>query len=172
VLKAVPADRLDDEVDALAHRMATVPQNQLMMQKLMVNQALYNMGLMGTQMIATVFDGITRHSPEGLNFKRRSEKMGWKHAVDETRSGHLRLDHQSADRAEQVVRGKPGQRFHAIDRDGNFLRDHRGLNGKCSASPNTSLKRVLAGWKFDAALRSGPRQNADVTCPAGSVRSD
>jgi enoyl-CoA hydratase len=87
VLKAVPADRLDDEVDALAHRMATVPQNQLMMQKLMVNQALYNMGLMGTQMIATVFDGITRHSPEGLNFKRRSEKMGWKHAVDERDQG-------------------------------------------------------------------------------------
>jgi enoyl-CoA hydratase len=87
VLKAVPADKLDDEVDALAHRMATVPQNQLMMQKLMVNQALYNMGLMGTQMIATVFDGITRHSPEGLNFKRRSEQMGWKHAVDERDQG-------------------------------------------------------------------------------------
>jgi enoyl-CoA hydratase len=87
VLKAVPAGRLDDEMDALAHRMATVPQNQLMMQKLMVNQALYNMGLMGTQMIATVFDGITRHSPEGLNFKRRSEEMGWKRAVDERDQG-------------------------------------------------------------------------------------
>ena len=87
VLKAVPAEKLDDEVDALAHRMATVPQNQLMMQKLMVNQALYNMGLMGTQMIATVFDGITRHSPEGLNFKRRSEEMGWKQAVDERDQG-------------------------------------------------------------------------------------
>jgi enoyl-CoA hydratase len=67
--------------------MATVPQNQLMMQKLMVNQALYNMGLMGTQMIATVFDGITRHSPEGINFKRRSEEKGWKHAVDERDQG-------------------------------------------------------------------------------------
>jgi enoyl-CoA hydratase len=87
VLKAVPADRLDEEVDELAHRMASVPQNQLMMQKLMVNQALYNMGLMGTQMIATVFDGITRHSPEGLNFKRRSEEMGWKRAVDERDQG-------------------------------------------------------------------------------------
>jgi enoyl-CoA hydratase len=87
VLKAVPADRLDAEVDALAQRIAGVPQNQLMMQKLMVNQALYNMGLMGTQMIATVFDGITRHSPEGLNFKRRSEEMGWKRAVDERDQG-------------------------------------------------------------------------------------
>jgi enoyl-CoA hydratase len=45
------------------------------------------MGLMGTQMIATVFDGITRHSPEGLNFKARSEAKGWKQAVDERDQG-------------------------------------------------------------------------------------
>jgi enoyl-CoA hydratase len=87
VLKAVPADRLDEEVEDLAHRIASVPQNQLMMQKLMVNQALTNMGLHTTQMIATVFDGITRHSPEGLNFKRRAEEKGWKHAVDERDQG-------------------------------------------------------------------------------------
>ena len=87
VLKAVPADRLDEEVDALAHRMAGIPQNQLMMQKLMINQALYNMGLQTTQMVATVFDGITRHSPEGLNFKRRAEAVGWKQAVDERDQG-------------------------------------------------------------------------------------
>jgi enoyl-CoA hydratase/carnithine racemase len=87
VLKAVPADQLDDEVDALAHRMAGIPQNQLMMQKLVINQALYNMGLQTTQMIATVFDGITRHSPEGLNFKHRAEEKGWKHAVDERDQG-------------------------------------------------------------------------------------
>jgi enoyl-CoA hydratase len=87
VLKAVPADRLDEEVDELAHRMASVPQNQLMMQKLMVNQALSNMGLHTTQMIATVFDGITRHTREGLNFKRRAGEKGWKHAVNERDQG-------------------------------------------------------------------------------------
>ena len=87
VLKAVPSASLDAEVDALAHRMASVPQNQLMMQKLMVNQALANMGLASTQMVATIFDGITRHSPEGLNFKRRAEEKGWKHAVDERDQG-------------------------------------------------------------------------------------
>jgi enoyl-CoA hydratase len=87
VLDAVPAAQLEARVMELAARMAGVPRNQLMMQKLMVNQALYNMGLMGTQMIATVFDGITRHSPEGLNFKRRSEEMGWKRAVDERDQG-------------------------------------------------------------------------------------
>ena len=92
VLKAVPADKLDEEVDALAHRMAGVPQNQLMMQKLIINQALYNMGLQTTQMIATVFDGITRHSPEGLNFKHRAEEKGWKQAVDERDQGTFDLD--------------------------------------------------------------------------------
>ena len=46
-----------------------------------VEQAIEAMGLKTTQMIATVFDGITRHSPEGLNFKHRAEQVGWKEAV-------------------------------------------------------------------------------------------
>ena len=87
VLKAVPAANLDEEVDALAHRIASVPQNQLMMQKLMVNQALANMGLQTTQMIATLFDGITRHTREGMNFKRRAAEEGWKQAVAERDQG-------------------------------------------------------------------------------------
>ena len=87
VHKAVPAATLDAEVERLAARIATVPVNQLMMQKLMVNQALENMGLRNTQMIATLFDGITRHSPEGLNFKRRTEEQGWKQAVRERDTG-------------------------------------------------------------------------------------
>jgi enoyl-CoA hydratase len=83
VYKAVPAADLDAEVEALAERIAGVPVNQLMMQKLMINQALENMGLHTTQMIATIFDGITRHSPEGLNFKARAETVGWHRAVEE-----------------------------------------------------------------------------------------
>jgi enoyl-CoA hydratase len=83
VYKAVPESALDDEVETLARRMAGVPKNQLMMQKLMINQAYDNMGLESTQMIATIFDGITRHSPEGMNFKARAETAGWKKAVEE-----------------------------------------------------------------------------------------
>lgn len=81
VLKAVPAADLDAEVERLAGRMAGVPVNQLAMQKLMINQALDNQGLASTQTLATLFDGITRHSPEGLNFKARAEAVGWKEAV-------------------------------------------------------------------------------------------
>ena len=87
VLKAVPAAGLDDEVNALAERIASVPQNQLMMQKMMINQALQNMGLASTQMLATIFDGITRHTREGLNFKRRAEEQGWKQAAAERDEG-------------------------------------------------------------------------------------
>jgi enoyl-CoA hydratase len=83
VLKSVPTDELDAEVERLAERMATVPVNQLMMQKLVVNQAIEAMGLSQTQMFATIFDGITRHSPEGINFKHRAEERGWKEAVRE-----------------------------------------------------------------------------------------
>ncbi len=83
VLKAVPAEALDGEVEALAERMASVPVNQLMIQKLMINQSLENMGLRNTQMLATLFDGISRHSPEGMAFKRRSEAVGWQTAVRE-----------------------------------------------------------------------------------------
>jgi enoyl-CoA hydratase/carnithine racemase len=87
VLKAVPADRLDDAVEELAARMATVPVNQLAMQKLVINQAIEATGLMETQRLATIFDGITRHSPEGINFKTRSEQVGWKQAVEERDQG-------------------------------------------------------------------------------------
>ena len=39
------------------------------------------------QLLATLFDGITRHSPEGMNFKHRSEDVGWKQTVDERDRG-------------------------------------------------------------------------------------
>jgi len=87
VYDAVPAAELDAAVDALAQRMAGVPKNQLMMQKLMINQAYENMGLASTQMIATLFDGITRHSPEGMWFKAYSEEHGFHEAVRRRDSG-------------------------------------------------------------------------------------
>jgi len=87
VLDAVPSDQLEDRVMELAKRMASVPKNQLMMQKMMINQALDNMGLASTQMTATLFDGMTRHSPEGVAFKKRSEEVGFQQAVKERDSG-------------------------------------------------------------------------------------
>jgi enoyl-CoA hydratase len=87
VTDAVPAAELDVRVEALVQRMASVPKNQLMMQKLMVNQAYENMGLASTQLIATLFDGIARHTPEGVAFKDRCEHVGFAQAVRERDTG-------------------------------------------------------------------------------------
>lgn len=86
VLKSVPEQSLDDEVESLAARMASVPINQLAMQKIVINSAVED-EINRTQRLATIFDGISRHSPEGLNFKDRVEQFGWKQAVQERDTG-------------------------------------------------------------------------------------
>ena len=87
VLEAVPTGDLDARVEELADRVAGVPVNQLVMQKLMINQAYDNMGLQGTQLLATLFDGIARHSPEGRWFKDYAEEHGFHAAVEWRDSG-------------------------------------------------------------------------------------
>ncbi len=87
VLDAVPAADLDRRVDTLIARMTGVPRNQLMMQKLMINQAIDAMGLANTQMVATMFDGMTRHTPEGVAFKKCCEEEGFHEAVTLRDSG-------------------------------------------------------------------------------------
>ena len=87
VLKAIPSKKLNEEVEILANRIASVPINQLAMQKLVINQAMEATGLMQMQRLSTIFDGISRHSPEGLAFKERAETVGWKQAVIERDDG-------------------------------------------------------------------------------------
>ena len=87
VLKAAPDEQLDEEVEQFANRMARVPINHLAMKKLLVSQAIEASGIMNTQRFATIFDGISRHSQEGLNFKARVEEVGWKGAVTERDQG-------------------------------------------------------------------------------------
>jgi enoyl-CoA hydratase len=55
--------------------------NQLVMMKLLVNQALFSQGLYATQALGVFFDGIARHTPEGYEFQRRAAEMGFKEAV-------------------------------------------------------------------------------------------
>ena len=79
--EAVPADQLDARVMALAGRIAGVPRSHLAMHKIVVNQVMLAMGLEQSQQMATVFDGITRHNPEGLWFRRYAHEQGYKAAV-------------------------------------------------------------------------------------------
>jgi enoyl-CoA hydratase len=79
--RAVPFEALEETTLALAARIAAVPSGHLAMHKMVVNQVMLNMGLEQSQMMATVFDGITRHNPEGLWFRRYAQTHGFKAAV-------------------------------------------------------------------------------------------
>ena len=68
-------------VDEMARKLATIPLNQLVMSKLLVNQAYENMGLRTTQILGTVFDGIARHTPEGIAWRDMAMKEGFREAV-------------------------------------------------------------------------------------------
>jgi enoyl-CoA hydratase len=51
------------------------------MMKLLVNQSLFSQGLHATQVIGTVFDGITRHTREGYAFQAQAAREGFREAV-------------------------------------------------------------------------------------------
>ncbi len=87
IQESVPAADLDAAVAALCDRIKGVPRNQLMMSKMVVNQAYEAMGLANTQRFANFFDGVARHSPEGLWFRGRAVDVGFKQAVAERDSG-------------------------------------------------------------------------------------
>ncbi len=81
--ECAPAADLDTRFEVLLDRIAQMPINQLMMMKLLVNQTVLAAGLQPTQILGTVFDGITRHTPEGYAFQQRAADVGFKTAVRE-----------------------------------------------------------------------------------------
>jgi enoyl-CoA hydratase len=83
VLEVVPDDALVEHAMGLAQRMAKVPLNQLQMLKLLCNHTAENMGLGTSRLIGTLFDGIARHTQEGLDFVARSQEVGFRQAVRE-----------------------------------------------------------------------------------------
>ena len=85
--EVVPVDQLEAATMALANRIAGVPSSHLAMHKMVVNQVMLTMGLEQSQQMATVFDGITRHNPEGLWFRRYAQQEGFKAAVQWRDSG-------------------------------------------------------------------------------------
>ncbi len=82
-IEAPPAELLRERTEILLERIARMPINQLAMMKLLVNQSLYAQGLHATQVLGTVFDGITRHTAEGYAFQQRAGEAGFREAVRE-----------------------------------------------------------------------------------------
>ena len=85
--EVVPLADLEAATLRLANRIAGVPRGHLAMHKMVVNQVMLTMGLEQTQSLATVFDGITRHNPEGLWFRRYAQEASFKAAVQWRDSG-------------------------------------------------------------------------------------
>jgi len=83
ILEAVPDAELLRHATALAERMARLPTNQLVMLKLLCNQTAEHMGMGSTRLLGTLFDGIARHTQEGLDFVSRAQQVGFRQAVRE-----------------------------------------------------------------------------------------
>jgi enoyl-CoA hydratase len=81
--KAVPADKLEEEVQFWARRMAQCPTTQLAAMKLVVNQAFDNMGLMNTQLVGCILDGYMRNTPEGHAFVKTALEKGVAAAIEQ-----------------------------------------------------------------------------------------
>jgi enoyl-CoA hydratase len=82
VLECVPDDELVDRAYALAHRMARLPVNQLQMLKLSCNEVARRMYQPeSSRLLGCLFDGVARHTQEGLDFVARSQEVGFRQAV-------------------------------------------------------------------------------------------
>ena len=83
ILECVPDAELESHAFALAARMAKLPLNQLVMLKLLCNQTAEHMGFASSRLLGTLFDGIARHTQEGLDFVARASEIGFREAVRE-----------------------------------------------------------------------------------------
>jgi len=82
-IEAAPRASLDERFEVLLERIARVPKNQLIMHKLLLNQTVLASGLLASQALGTVFDGVARHTAEGYAFQSRAMQEGFKAAVRE-----------------------------------------------------------------------------------------
>ena len=84
ILECVPDDELQEHASALAQRMALLPLNQLQMMKWMLNDVARHQYQPDTsRLLGFIFDGVARHTQEGLDFVARAQEVGWREAVRE-----------------------------------------------------------------------------------------
>jgi enoyl-CoA hydratase len=84
VLECVPDAELADRATALAQRMALLPLNQLQMVKWSLNDVARHQYQPDTsRLLGFIFDGVARHTQEGLDFVARAQEVGWREAVRE-----------------------------------------------------------------------------------------
>jgi enoyl-CoA hydratase len=84
VLECVADDQLEEHALGLAYRIARLPLEQLQMIKWSLNDTAREMYAPDTsRMLGCLFDGVARHTQEGLDFVARSVDVGFRQAVRE-----------------------------------------------------------------------------------------
>ena len=84
ILECVPDAKLDERATELAERMAQLPLNQLQMMKWMINDVARHQYQPDTsRLLGFIFDGVARHTQEGVDFVARAQEVGWREAVRE-----------------------------------------------------------------------------------------
>jgi enoyl-CoA hydratase len=108
VLKAVPAEELEAEVEALADKMAKIDTDLLAANKRIVNMAMELMGARTMQRMAAERDSIARQAPDVTEFYRIAKEHGLKAAVEwrDAKFGDSRSSPQYAQRREQETRAQ------------------------------------------------------------------
>ena len=81
VSHVVPPDDLGPLIEAEARRFRHIPANQLALNKLLINQAFENMGLRTTQLLGTLFDGVTRHTEEARRWEESIRDQGFRQVI-------------------------------------------------------------------------------------------
>jgi enoyl-CoA hydratase len=84
ILACVPDSELAEHATALAQRIALLPLNQLQMMKWLLNDVARHQYQPDTsRLLGFLFDGVARHTQEGLDFVARAQEVGWREAVRE-----------------------------------------------------------------------------------------
>lgn len=84
VLECVVDAELLERAGGLARRMALLPLNQLQMMKWLLNDVARHQYQPDTsRLLGFLFDGVARHTQEGLDFVARAQEAGWRQAVRE-----------------------------------------------------------------------------------------
>jgi enoyl-CoA hydratase len=84
ILECVPDAELQAHARELAQRIALLPLNQLQMMKWALNDVARHQFQPDTsRLLGFMFDGVARHTQEGLDFVARAEEVGWREAVRE-----------------------------------------------------------------------------------------
>jgi enoyl-CoA hydratase len=84
ILECVGDEELLAHATALAQRIAMLPLNQLQMMKWMLNDVARHQYQPDTsRLLGFIFDGVARHTQEGLDFVTRAQEVGFREAVRE-----------------------------------------------------------------------------------------